>query len=154
MRLLKITGGRPGSGEQLNQVSFDGASVVVHPKAPPKKLGAATLYLNGSRDAANALLDGGKSYHLFAPAQRPAKQFGRPFTMRRRRPSSVTRPMSKSILIKTRRRTPTGRQMFSSGRGLLQRLDKAFFFSYALSVGAMARFASPSYEWLLSAQAA
>jgi hypothetical protein len=67
VRLLKITGGRPGSGEQLNQVSFDGVSVVVHPKAPPKKLGAATLYLNGSRDAANALLDGGKSYHLFAP---------------------------------------------------------------------------------------
>ena len=79
--------------------------------------GPRPLSLNGSRDAANALLDGGKSDHLFAPPYVPQNSSGWcPFTNRRRRPSSANRPMSKSILIKTRRRTPTGRQMFSRPR--------------------------------------
>jgi len=43
--------------------------------AAPKKPGAATLCLLGSRDAANALLDGGKSYRLHVPPKVPAKQF-------------------------------------------------------------------------------
>ena len=43
--------------------------------ALPKKLGAATLYLIGARDASNALFDGGKSYRLHVPARVPAKQF-------------------------------------------------------------------------------
>jgi hypothetical protein len=43
--------------------------------APPKKLGAATFYLQVGRDAANAPLDGGKSYRLRVPPNVPAKQF-------------------------------------------------------------------------------
>ena len=43
--------------------------------AAPQKLGAATLYLLGARDATNAPLDGGKSYHLRVPPNVPAKQF-------------------------------------------------------------------------------
>jgi hypothetical protein len=43
--------------------------------AAPKHLGAATLYLNGSRDHAGALLDGSKSYHLLVPPRVPASQF-------------------------------------------------------------------------------
>src|SRR5262249_14161738 len=43
--------------------------------APPKNLGAATMYLNAPRDASNALLDGGKSYRLRVPPNVPAKQF-------------------------------------------------------------------------------
>jgi hypothetical protein len=43
--------------------------------APPKKLGAATFYLIVAKDAANAPLDGGKSYRLRVPANVPAKQF-------------------------------------------------------------------------------
>ena len=43
--------------------------------AAPQKLGAATLYLCAARDAANAPLDGGKSYRLRVPANVPAKQF-------------------------------------------------------------------------------
>jgi hypothetical protein len=43
--------------------------------AAPKKLGAATLYLNGSRDHAGALLDGSKPYHLRVPHGVPASQF-------------------------------------------------------------------------------
>jgi hypothetical protein len=43
--------------------------------APPKKLGAATFYLIAAKDAANAPLDGGKSYRLRVPANVPAKQF-------------------------------------------------------------------------------
>jgi hypothetical protein len=41
--------------------------------AAPKKLGAATLYLLGSRDAANALLEGGKFYRFRVPPKVPAK---------------------------------------------------------------------------------
>jgi hypothetical protein len=43
--------------------------------APPKKLGEATFYLFGTKDAQNAPLDGGKSYHLHVPPNVPAKQF-------------------------------------------------------------------------------
>jgi hypothetical protein len=43
--------------------------------AAPRKLGAATLYLNGSRDRTGALLDGSKSYNLRVPPRVPAKQF-------------------------------------------------------------------------------
>jgi hypothetical protein len=43
--------------------------------APPKKLGAATFYLIAAKDAADAPLDGGKSYRLRVPANVPAKQF-------------------------------------------------------------------------------
>jgi hypothetical protein len=43
--------------------------------APPKKLGAATLYLIGTRDASNSLFEGGESYRLHIPPKVPAKQF-------------------------------------------------------------------------------
>jgi len=43
--------------------------------APPKHLGAATFYLTGPRDAADAPLDGGKTYHLHVPPHVPAQQF-------------------------------------------------------------------------------
>jgi hypothetical protein len=43
--------------------------------APPRKLGAATLYLNGVRDRSGALLEGGKSYQLRIPPGVPVKQF-------------------------------------------------------------------------------
>jgi hypothetical protein len=43
--------------------------------APPKKVGAATFYLIAAKDAANAPLDGGKSYRLRVPANVPARQF-------------------------------------------------------------------------------
>jgi hypothetical protein len=43
--------------------------------AVPKKLGAATYYLSEARDAANAPLDGAKSYRLHVPPRVPAKQF-------------------------------------------------------------------------------
>lgn len=43
--------------------------------APPRKLGAATFYLVGARDAADAPLGGAKSYRLRVPPDVPAKQF-------------------------------------------------------------------------------
>jgi hypothetical protein len=43
--------------------------------ALPKKLGAATFYLLGAKDAANAPLEGAKSYRLHVPPKVPAKQF-------------------------------------------------------------------------------
>jgi hypothetical protein len=43
--------------------------------APPKKLGAATLYIGAYRDAKGEPLQGGKSYHLRVPPNVPAKQF-------------------------------------------------------------------------------
>jgi hypothetical protein len=43
--------------------------------AAPRNLGEASLYLCGARDATNAPLDGGNSYHLHVPPNVPAKQF-------------------------------------------------------------------------------
>lgn len=43
--------------------------------APPKKLGAATFYLLGSKDASAALLEGDKTYRLRVPPNVPARQF-------------------------------------------------------------------------------
>jgi hypothetical protein len=43
--------------------------------AAPKRLGAATLYLLGTRDARNAPLEGGRPYRLRVPPNVPAKQF-------------------------------------------------------------------------------
>jgi hypothetical protein len=43
--------------------------------APPKKLGAATFYLNGVFDSTGHRFDGSKTYTLHVPANVPAKQF-------------------------------------------------------------------------------
>jgi hypothetical protein len=43
--------------------------------APPKKLGASTLYQVTARDGAGSPLDGGASYRLHVPPNVPAKQF-------------------------------------------------------------------------------
>ena len=43
--------------------------------AGPKKLGAATLYLIGSKDASGAMLDGSNYYRLRVPPGVPARQF-------------------------------------------------------------------------------
>jgi hypothetical protein len=43
--------------------------------APPKKLGAATFYLLGARDAKALPLEGGKTYRLHVPPEVPARQF-------------------------------------------------------------------------------
>ena len=43
--------------------------------APPKRLGAASFYLAGPRDAAGAFLDGGTAYRLRVPPNVPARQF-------------------------------------------------------------------------------
>jgi len=43
--------------------------------APPKRLGAATFYLLGSKDAKAAPLQGGKTYRLRVPPNVPARQF-------------------------------------------------------------------------------
>ena len=43
--------------------------------APPKRLGAASFYLIGPRDAAGAFLDGGRAYRLRVPPNVPARQF-------------------------------------------------------------------------------
>jgi hypothetical protein len=43
--------------------------------APPKKLGAATFYLNGVYDSSGEKFDGSKSYKLRVPPNVPAKQF-------------------------------------------------------------------------------
>jgi hypothetical protein len=43
--------------------------------APPKRLGAATFYLLGAKDAQAAPLQGGKTYRLRVPPNVPAQQF-------------------------------------------------------------------------------
>jgi hypothetical protein len=43
--------------------------------APPKKLGAATFYLNGVLDSTDQRFDGSRTYTLHVPANPPAKQF-------------------------------------------------------------------------------
>jgi hypothetical protein len=43
--------------------------------APPKKLGAATLYLWAARDASGEPLQGGINYRLHVPPNVPARQF-------------------------------------------------------------------------------
>jgi hypothetical protein len=59
-----------------NALDVDGRGAMFYfACAPPKKLGAATFYLIAATDAANAPLDGGKSYRLRVPANVPAKQF-------------------------------------------------------------------------------
>jgi hypothetical protein len=43
--------------------------------APPKKLGAATVYVAGVRDAAGEPLQGDRTYRLHVPPNVPVKQF-------------------------------------------------------------------------------
>ena len=72
-----VTGAQTGFTYQSGNVFHvdDRGAMFFFACAPPKKLGAATLYLIGTRDASNSLFDGGTSYHLHVPPQVPAKQF-------------------------------------------------------------------------------
>jgi hypothetical protein len=78
--------------------------------APPKKPGAATFYLVGSKDASAVPLEGGKTYRLRVPPKVPVRQFWAVTVYDLETAAAfASSPKLKSILIRTCRRTRTGR---------------------------------------------